>query len=103
MSAARGVRIAAVAASGKSVYVSPSGNDANDGLAPARPVKTLARAQAVVRGLNGDMSGDITVTLADGYYRLSKPLILTAADSGTYGNTRTSGAALCALPVDADM
>ena len=63
----------AFAAAGTSVYVSPSGSDANSGLSPSQPVQTLQRAQPMVRGLDGNMSGDITVQLADGYYRLPRP------------------------------
>jgi hypothetical protein len=115
MSAARGVRVGvvaagllaaatfylapAIAASGTSVFVSPSGNDANDGLSAAKAVKTLQRAQAIVRGLNGNMSEDITVQLAGGYYRLSRPLTLTVADSGTNGHTVIWSAASGARPV----
>jgi hypothetical protein len=116
MSAARGVRVGAVAiglvaaasafyigqasaATGTSVYVSPSGSDTNSGLSPAQAVRSLQRAQAVVRGLDQNMSGDITVQLADGYYRLSRPLTLTPADSGTNGHTVIWSAASGARPV----
>jgi len=67
------------------VFVSPSGDDADPGTQSA-PVKTLQRAQALVRGLNGNQSADVTVVLADGFYRLSSPLTLGAADSGTNGH-----------------
>jgi hypothetical protein len=78
---------AAVAATGTSVFVSPGGDDANSGLSAGQPVRTLQRAQSIVRGLNQDMSADIAVVLADGYYRLSRPLTLAPADSGTNGHT----------------
>ena len=45
------------------------------------------------------MSGDIVVQLADGVYRLSAPLRLTAADSGTNGHTVSWQAAPSAHPV----
>jgi hypothetical protein len=67
------------------VYVSPNGSDGNPGTAAA-PVQTVQRAQALVRGLNTSMSADVTVVLADGFYRMSSPLTLTAADSGTNGH-----------------
>ncbi len=86
-------------AAGTSVYVSPSGNDANSGLSAGAPVQSLQRAQSVVRGMNQNMSGDITVVLADGYYRLTRPLTLTAADSGTNGHTVVWSAASGARPV----
>src|SRR5204862_2967188 len=90
---------AASAASGTSVYVSPSGSDADSGLSPSQPVQTLHRAQAVVRGLNQNMSADLTVRLADGYYRLTRPLTLAPADSGTNGHTVVWSAASGARPV----
>ncbi len=67
------------------VYVSPSGNDSNPGSQSA-PVRSLQRAQQLVRALNDNQSADITVVLADGFYRLSSPLTLTPADSGTNGH-----------------
>ena len=80
------------------VYVSPDGNDANAGTAGA-PVKTPQRAQALVRGLNQSMTGDVTVVLADGFYRMSAPLTLTAADSGTGGHNVVWTADTGARPV----
>src|SRR5947209_7998530 len=73
------------AATAGDVYVSPTGNDANPGTHGA-PVRTLQRAQALVRGLNQNMTADVTVVLDDGFYRLTGPLALTAADSGTNGH-----------------
>jgi hypothetical protein len=67
------------------VYVSPTGDDANAGT-QAAPVRTLQRAQALVQGLNQNMTADVTVVLEDGYYRLTSPLALGPADSGTNGH-----------------
>src|SRR5690349_5840110 len=67
------------------VFVSPNGNDANPGT-KAAPVRTPQRAQQLIRALNGDLSRDVTVVLADGFYRLASPLTLTAADSGSNGH-----------------
>jgi parallel beta helix pectate lyase-like protein len=67
------------------VYVSPSGSDSNPG-SQAAPVRTLQKAQQLVRALNNNQSADVTVVLADGFYRLSSPLTLTSADSGTGGH-----------------
>jgi len=67
------------------IYVSPSGNDANSGADLADAVQTLTRAQQLVRAMNADMSGDITVQLAGGTYRLTSPLTFAPADSGTNG------------------
>jgi hypothetical protein len=89
---------AAAAPAGAVVYVSPSGNDANAGTASA-PVRTLQRAQVMVRGLNQDMTADVTVELEDGFYRLTSPLTLTAADSGTNGFDVVWTAASGARPV----
>ncbi|NUP48736.1 MAG: right-handed parallel beta-helix repeat-containing protein [Catenulispora sp.] len=67
------------------VYVSPAGSDGNPGTRAA-PVQTIGRAQALVRALNQNMAADVTVVLEDGFYRMSSPLTLTAADSGTNGH-----------------
>ena len=66
------------------LYASPSGT--GTGCSAAQPC-SLPAAQTAVRSLTGAMSGDIVVQLADGVYRLSAPLRLTAADSGTNGYT----------------
>ena len=47
------------------VFVSPSGKDSNPGTQSA-PVKTVQRAQQLVRALNDNMSADVTVVL---YYK----------------------------------
>ncbi len=65
-----------------SVHVSPAGDDANPGT-EARPVRTLARAQALVREKNA--RNDVTVLLADGTYRLTAPLVFRRADGGQNG------------------
>ena len=66
------------------LYASPSGTGTS--CSAAQPC-SLTAAQAAVRSLNDAMSDDIVVQLADGVYRLSAPLRLTAADSGTNGHT----------------
>jgi hypothetical protein len=77
------------------VFVSPTGDDRNPG-SEAAPVRTMQRAQALVRGLNQNMTADVTVVLATGFYRLTSPLSLSSADSGTGGHnvvwTADSGA-----------
>ena len=40
----------------------------------------------LVRALNDNMSADVTVVLADGFYRLTSPLTLSSADSGSGGH-----------------
>src|SRR2546423_10477021 len=73
------------AATPGNVFVSPSGDDSNPG-SQAAPVRTLQRAQQLVRGLNQNMTADVTVVLEDGFYRLASPLSLSSADSGTGGH-----------------
>jgi len=65
-------------------YVSPKGDDANPGT-EARPLRTIAKARDVVRGLNATMTGDIVVTLRGGTYPLTQPLQFTPADGGRNG------------------
>src|SRR5881275_778385 len=77
------VATTAHAATMATVFVSPSGDDANDGGAASRPVRTPGRAQQLVRGLTAHQTGDIRVELATGTYRLTAPLQLDARDSGT--------------------
>ncbi len=59
----------AVAAPAAIVHVAPDGDDANPGT-EAQPVRTLTRARDLVRGRNQGMTGDLTVRLAGGTYRL---------------------------------
>ncbi len=73
------------AAGTAAIYVSPDGNDANPGT-QASPVATLAHARDLVRKLNTNMTGDITVFLTGGVHRLTAPLVLDASDSGTNGH-----------------
>ncbi len=80
------------------IYASPTGNDGNPGTA-AQPVQTLQRAQQLVRSSNTNMSSDITVILADGYYRMTSPLTLDPSDSGTNGHAVVWNAAAGAHPV----
>ncbi|MFC4533163.1 ricin-type beta-trefoil lectin domain protein [Sphaerisporangium dianthi] len=78
------------------LYASPSGTGTS--CSAAEPC-SLPSAQTAVRGLTGSMSGDIVVELADGVYRLSEPLRLTAADSGNNGYQVIWKAAASARPV----
>ncbi|MGM1064955.1 ricin-type beta-trefoil lectin domain protein, partial [Saccharothrix sp. Mg75] len=65
-------------------YVAPDGDDAAPGTITA-PFRTVQRARDVVRTVNGNMSGDITVHLRGGEYRVSGTVGFTPADSGTNG------------------
>ncbi|MET8085935.1 RICIN domain-containing protein [Micromonospora sp. NPDC005237] len=77
------------------LYASPSGSGST--CSASQPC-SLAGAQAAVRTLNSSMSGDIVVELADGVYRLTSPMRLTAADSGTNGYQVIWRAAASARP-----
>ncbi|MCD2441514.1 hypothetical protein LQ757_04400 [Agromyces sp. SYSU K20354] len=69
-------------AEGVTVYVAPNGSDGNDGASASAPVKTLGKAQQLVRdALPG--GAPVTVQLAEGEYYLDSTLELTNADSGT--------------------
>src|SRR5215472_3964243 len=89
----------ALAATQTTFFVSPSGDDTNSGTSSSSPVRTLARAQALVRGVNGAMTGDVKVQLTNGTYQLSAPLTLGASDSGTNGHNVIWTAASGARPV----
>ena len=78
------------------LYASPSGTGTS---CSATQPCSLTAAQTAARSLIGSMSGDIVVELADGVYRLSAPLRLTAADSGTNGYRVVWQAAPSARPV----
>ena len=65
-------------------YVSPAGDDANPGT-KSNPFLTLAHARDAVRGISGNMTGDIVVNLRGGNYPLISPMQFTAADSGRNG------------------
>jgi hypothetical protein len=77
------------------LFAAPTGTGST--CSAAQPC-SLSGAQAAVRSLVSGMSGDIVVQLADGVYRLSAPLRLTAADSGTNGFTVRWQAAASARP-----
>jgi hypothetical protein len=81
------------------LFVSPNGDDRNSGTSPFRPLRTLQHARDVVRTLNQNMTGDLTVELLSGTYRLTAPLDLTAADSGSNGHRVIWTAAPGADPV----
>ena len=85
-------------AAGIALHVSPSGNDKNPGTKD-QPVRTLQHARDLVRRLNQKMSGDITVYLNGGVYRLTEPLALDPADSGMNGHNVIYTAAADERPV----
>ncbi|MFI6025387.1 right-handed parallel beta-helix repeat-containing protein [Amycolatopsis magusensis] len=88
--------VPAASAAATTLHAAPSGT----GIAcTAADPCSLPAAQAAVRSLVGTMSGDLVVELADGVYRLSEPLRLTAADSGHHGHRVVWRAAPSARPV----
>ncbi len=78
------------------IAVSPTGNDDGPGTRE-RPFHSLERAQQAVRQANTDHN--VTVELADGIYRLTRPLIFTAQDGGQNYHHVTWTAAEGAHPV----
>src|SRR4051812_48370571 len=83
-------------AAATTIYAAPSGS--GTACTAAQPC-SLTAAQTAARSLTGSMSGDVVVQLADGVYRQSSPLRLTAADSGTNGYRVVWQAAPSAHPV----
>ncbi|MGW9167955.1 OmpL47-type beta-barrel domain-containing protein [Agromyces sp. NPDC055658] len=74
--------VPAHAAEAVTVYVAPDGDDAATGDSAEASVKSLARAQELVRdALPG--GAPVTVQLAEGEYYLDDTLALTNADSGS--------------------
>src|SRR5256885_14358711 len=68
------------------LFVSPSGDDANTGTNPLRPVRTPERARDLVRTMNQRMTSDLVVLLLPGTYRLTRPPELDGRDSGGHGH-----------------
>ncbi len=46
---------------------------------------TIQQIQSTVRGINGNMTGDIVVNLHGGTYAITSPITFSSADSGTNG------------------
>src|SRR5579859_8149466 len=66
------------------LYASPTGSGTS--CTSAAPC-SLTQARSSVEAIDTNMSGDIVVQLAGGTYRLTSPLSLGSADSGTNGHT----------------
>lgn len=66
-------------------YVSPDGNDSGKGTKDD-PFRTITAARDAVRRINSNMSGDISVYLMDGEYRITEPIEFDTRDSGTNGH-----------------
>jgi len=67
-------------------FVAPGGSDQASGSAQA-PFRSLTRAQAAVRGVNG--AQDVVVNIQGGTYALAAPLVFTAKDGGQNGHRVT--------------
>jgi len=68
----------------KEFYVSADGDDKNDGSKDA-PFKTIDGAKAAIKKISDEMTGDIIVNIASGYYQLDKTLEFNETDSGKNG------------------
>ena len=68
----------------KEFYVAPDGDDANSGTKDS-PFKTMERARQEVDKFNDNMTGNIIVHFAPGYYQLTETQHFTETDSGTNG------------------
>ncbi|GIO29611.1 MULTISPECIES: Ig-like domain-containing protein [Paenibacillus] len=66
------------------IFVSPNGNDKNDG-SYDKPFATLQAARDAVRKINQNMTGDIYVFIAQGKYYLDETITFDERDSGTNG------------------
>jgi hypothetical protein len=91
-----------------SIYVSPDGSDANNGLRPKLssnscdgPVASLKAARDIVRKLKaeGQLSKPVKIIVADGTYTITEPLRLTPKDSGSAAVPISYEAAKGAKPV----
>jgi len=65
-------------------FVSPDGNDKNDG-SYDKPFATVQAARDAVRAMNRNMTGDIYVFIAKGKYYLDETITFNEQDSGTNG------------------
>lgn len=75
-----------------------NGDDKNVGN-KEMPVRTLERAQQLVRSVNKDMSEDIIVNIQGGVYCQHEPLVFTSEDGGTNGYSVIWTACLGHTPV----
>lgn len=74
----------AIASGDTSIFVSNVGNDLSLGT-KASPVKTVRRAQELLRSLVKEQSSNINIVFRQGEYFLQEPLVLTQEDSGRNG------------------
>ena len=74
------------------IYVSPTGNNTNDGMSPSQPVQTLEQAQTLERS-NSPSTNSVTVNVMAGTYTLTKTLIFDYRDSGATWQAYNNGPA----------
>lgn len=68
-----------IAATAQTVYVSPTGNDANSGTSPANAVQTVQRAVDLATALG---SNGVAIEFADGEYFFNATVVLGVQQSG---------------------
>lgn len=73
---------AAVAAQEVSIYMTPTGNDALNGLSPATSIQSLNRAFEIVASMDQIKSASsiLHIKIADGVYPMTTPLLLQSGD-----------------------
>src|SRR5271157_975194 len=64
-------------------YVSPAGNDLNNGTSSVYPFQTIGRAQQAVRAKTSAMTGDIIVHLSGGTYYITNTITFNSSDGGS--------------------
>lgn len=67
------------------IHVEVNGNDKTGDGSQEKPFATLARAQKAVREINGNMTGDIIVSVGAGDYYLDEAIQMDERDSGSNG------------------
>lgn len=76
-----------IAHGSQNLYVSPSGDDALAGTAPASAFRSISKARDEIRRLKGaGNQGPFTVNLLPGTYSMTESLVLGPEDSGSEGS-----------------
>lgn len=79
------VKAEAAGTAWKQFYVSPDGNDDNNGATAETAFATIGRARDAVDAVNEDMKGDIVVNVAPGTYYVTETINFDESDSGMNG------------------
>lgn len=66
------------------LFVSSDGNDRHKGTYH-KPLKTMSKAQDIIRSVNNNMHGDIVVYLREGTYELKNTILFDERDSASNG------------------